>query len=153
VRSKRSIAASLFAAGTSRAEVARRLRIARSTAGEWYRRWASRGEIAVRARGPAPRLSATDLERLSEAMLRPPRAEGFDLDRWTLAAIAAWLERETRVAHHRRHVGRVLARAGFVIPPVGRNARCAMRARSTVDPDGNELRLYRRQSRAERSPR
>ena len=77
-------------------------------------------------------------------MLRPPRAAGFDLDRWSLAAIAAWIRRETGIAYHPRHVGRLLARAGFVVPPVGPHASRAMRATSIRDPLGNELLLFQK---------
>ena len=144
MRTQRAAAAALFAAGSSRAQVARRLGIAKSTASEWYRRWSESGAIAPRARGPRPRLTPADLERLAAAMLRPPHAAGFDLERWSLAAVALWIERETGVRYHRRALARVLARAGFVVPPVGPQAGRALRALAMRDPEGNEVRLYQR---------
>jgi transposase len=145
-RDRHRRAEALFAAGATRAEVARRLGIARSTAGAWYRRLADDGAIAPRRRGPRPRLAPDVLDALARALRRPPRLAGFSLDRWSLAAVVRWIEGETGVVHHPRHVGRVLRRAGFVVPPVGPHAGRALFAREVRDPDGNAVRLLERAS-------
>jgi len=139
MRSKRDEAAKLFARGVTRAETARRLGISRSTAGEWYRLWRATGGVARSRPGPRPRLGPEPIARLSAAFLRPPREAGFSLERWSLAAIARWIEAQAGIAYHPRHVGRVLARAGFVVPPAGPCARDAMLRVEVSDPDGGEV--------------
>ncbi len=137
----RAAAAALFASGHSRADVARRLGIARSTAGAWYRRWRMRGAITAAPRGRRRRLSGVDADRLADDLLRSPRRAGFDLDRWSLAAVAAHIGRVTGLAYHPRHVTRLLRSAGFIVPPVGADARAALYGREVRGPDGTPLRL------------
>ena len=76
--------------------------------------------------------------------MRPPRHWGFELERWSLAATAALIEKLTGARHHPRHVGRLLRRMAWVVPPVGRAAAPAIRQRPLVDPDGNPLHLLER---------
>jgi hypothetical protein len=78
---------------------------------------------------------------LDMALLRSPRASGYDLDRWSLASVAAFLEKRTGVRYHRRHVGRLLRRLGWVVPPLGPAADRALLRRPIADPDGNALAL------------
>jgi transposase len=144
VTDARTEAARLFARGASRAEVARRLGVARSTAGEWYRRWRASGTVTRTRPGPRPRLGPSTLAALADALLRSPREAGLPLERWSMAAVARWIEARTGVAHHPRHVGRVLARAGFVVPPFGASAGAAQRRREARDSDGNAIALYAR---------
>jgi transposase len=144
-RIARRRASILFAQGVSRADVARALGVSRSTTTRWHRAWRDGGEAALLAGGPRgrpPRLDAARLERLEAALRRPPREAGYDLDRWSLAAVAALIERVTGERHHRRHAGRLLRRMGWVIPPVGKHADQAFRRRAVADPDGNVIGLF-----------
>jgi transposase len=139
LRAMRRVAIRRFEEGAAAAVVARELGVARSTAWEWQRRWKAQGALEDVARGPRPRLSQAAAERLARALLRPPRAEGFHLDRWSLAAVVRWIEREEGIRYHPRHVSRVLARAGFLIPPVGAHGQPALLGRSVLDRDGNRI--------------
>jgi len=141
---RRKRAAELFARGLSRAEAARALGVCRATTTRWYRAWRDGSLLAPRRRGRPPRLDAAELARVAEALRDPPGAWGFALDRWSLAAIAALVERLTGARYHRRAVGRLLRRMGFVVPPVGRNAEHAFRRRVVRDPEGNPVALYGR---------
>jgi hypothetical protein len=82
------------------------------------------------------------LGAVEEALLRTPREAGFDLDRWSLASVAALVERTTGVRYHRRHVGRLLRRAGWTVPPVGPAADHARLRIPLLDPDANALAVY-----------
>ena len=70
---------------------------------------------------------------MQRVLLRPPREAGFDLDHWSLAAIALLIERFTGVRYHRRHLGRLLRRSGWVVPPVGPRAAQTIRVSDVVE--------------------
>jgi transposase len=143
-------AAILFAQGVSRAEVARAVGVSRATTTRWHRLWEEGGETALllsARRGRPPRLDPRALERIEGALLRPPRASGYDLDQWSLAAVAALVEKLTGVGHHRRHAPRLMRRMGWIVPPVGASAKDALRRKLLRDPDGNVLGLLERRPR------
>src|SRR5438034_3653120 len=113
---RRLEAARMFAHGASQAEVAHTFGVSAQAASTWYRRWRQGGESALRAAGRAgrrPRLSQAELEAVAEALGKGPEAFGFDTDLWTLARVAAVIERLTGVAYHPGHVWRLLRRLGW----------------------------------------
>ena len=93
-------------------------------------------------RGRPAKLGARALANVEAALLRPPSESGFALERWTLAAVAALIERRTGIEYHRRHVGRLLRRLGWVVPPFGAATNGGMRRRVIADPDGNPIGLF-----------
>lgn len=128
-------AAALFAVGTSRAEVARQLRIARSTSSAWYRRWCDGALLDEGRRGRRPRLTAAQRTKIGRALLRPPTAHGIEAASWSLRAIALLIERETGARFHHRHVSRLVTRMGWLVPPVERYAQAARFAHPVDTPD------------------
>ena len=137
---QRPRAADLFGRGMTRAEVARRLGVSRATTSRWYRAWRD-GDLAPKRRGRPPKIDAAAMARIERAIARGPRAWGFPLEQWTLAAVAALIARLTGTAYHRRHVGRVVRRIGWIVPPFGPHAAFARRRRLFRDPDGNNVAL------------
>lgn len=140
-REKRAKAGELFARGTTRAEVARQLGIPRATAGRWYRLWSAGGSLTDERRGRTPRLPARARAQLGVALHDSPRAHGFDLDQWSQDAVVALIEKRWGVRYHPRHVGRLLRRGGWLLPPVGATAEAGVRSVPFVDPDGTALAL------------
>ena len=146
-RDKRAKASDLFAAGFTRADVARHLGISRTTAGRWFRIWTAGDSLTTDRRGRTPRLPAQARTHLSAALEDSPRAHGFDLDQWTQDAVVAFISTRWGVRYHPRHIGRLLRRSGWMLPPVGPTARTAVRSVPFADPDGTPLAF-----RAWRSP-
>ncbi len=139
---RRAAAARLFATGLTRAEVARRLGVSRATATRWFRKLGKGGPAALtapRTLGRPPSLDAVTLATIQADLERPPMASGFALAQWSMAAIAALIERRCGVTYHRRHVARVLRRIGWVVLPFGAHAAHAFRRVGHRDPDGNAL--------------
>jgi len=104
-------AGELFAAGHTQAQVARQLGVARQNVSRWYALWRAGGLEALRSAGPtgyAPRLDEEQVHAIDQALRQGARAHGFDSDHWTLARVAAVIERLTGVAYHRGHVWKLL---------------------------------------------
>ncbi|MEM7164059.1 MAG: helix-turn-helix domain-containing protein [Planctomycetota bacterium] len=144
---KRLRAAELFAAGATRAEVARELGVSRTTSSQWFRVWQDAGAAGLgeaRLRGRRARLDRSQESELRRALLAPPRASGLAVDQWSLAAVAAFVEARTGVRYHRRHVSRILRRLGWIIPPYGKHASEARVVHPMTDCDGNGLLLFQR---------
>ena len=106
-------AAALFEQGVAQAGVARTLGISRVTALNWYRIWRDsglEGLLAPSRRGRRPKLDAEQLARIDSALNRTPKSWGFASETWSLASIAALIQKLTGITHHPRHVGRLLRR-------------------------------------------
>jgi transposase len=98
---RRLQAADLFEQGKSKGEVAGYLGVSAQTAGRWWRRWRDGGVVGMRTarHGKPARLGPAELARIRQVLDRGPVAAGFDADLWTLARVAAVIERITGVAH------------------------------------------------------
>jgi transposase len=122
---RRLEAARMFAHGATQAEVARTFGVSPQAASIWYRRWRQGGEPALRGAGRAgrrPRLSQAELEAVDQALRKGPEAFGFDTDLWTLARVAAVIERLTGVGYHPGHVWRLLRGLGWSLQRPARRA-------------------------------
>jgi transposase len=125
-QARRERAAELFAKGRTQAEVARELGVSRQSAHVWHTRFEQGGVDALRSRGPTgpnPKLSATQLARVEQALLHGARANGFDTDLWTLERIAVVITQLTGVRHHPGHVWSILRhRLGWTLQRPQRQA-------------------------------
>jgi len=75
-------------------------------------------------KGSSPKLSLDDLDALGRELLKGPRAHGFPTELWTLARVAAVIERRFGIAYHPCHVWKILRRMpGALTPDVGPTLR------------------------------
>ena len=122
---RRLEAARLFAGGATQAAVARTLGVSAQAACVCSRRWRQGGVPALRGAGRAgrrPRLSPAELEAVDQALRKGPEVFGFDTDLWTLARIAAVIERLTGVRFHPGHVWYLLRGLGWSLQRPARRA-------------------------------
>ena len=121
---RRLKAARLLKRGLRPAGVARRLGVHRQSVGRWQQQLERQGVAGLKKAGRAGRpakLSAEQLLRLEEELVRGPRAWGYTTELWTTQRVADLIQRRFRVRYHRDHVGRVLAQLGWSCQrPVGR---------------------------------
>ena len=122
---RRLQAAELFAQGHTQAEVAHQLGVSRQSAHLWHARFQQGGVEALRSRGPTgpdPKLSAAQLTKVEQALLRGAKANGFDTDLWTLERVAVVITQLTGVRYHPGHVWVILRqRLGWTLQrPEGR---------------------------------
>jgi transposase len=125
LQQRRLEAARLFAGGASQAEVARTFGVSAQAASVWYRRWRQGGEPALLGAGRAgrrPRLSTAELDAVDQALRKGPEVFGFDTDLWTLARVAAVIERLTGVRFHPGHVWYLLRGLGWSVQRPARRA-------------------------------
>jgi transposase len=123
----RMIAANMFDAGLSSAEVAPHLGVAVQTVREWRRDYLAGGRDALRSAKPPgrpARLAEAQREQLA-GMLdgRTPAELGFEgRHLWTQRLIADLIAREFGVTYHHDHVGVILKEVGFTHQKPARRA-------------------------------
>src|SRR6266852_6164279 len=109
---RRKQAGRLFTAGRlTQAEIARRLRVTRTSVHRWHTAWRRDGPTALRGAGRAgrrPRLERSDLQVLDRALRAGAATWGFPSDLWTLPRVARVIEEVTGVEYHPGHVWRIL---------------------------------------------
>jgi len=113
---RRLAAAALFKQGVAQAEVARQLGVSRQAVSVWFAAWKKRGKKALASVGRAgrkPRLTSSQLKKVEAALLKGPRANGFDADLWSLPRIAEVIYHQTGVRYHPGHVWRVMRELGW----------------------------------------
>jgi transposase len=135
---RRKKAATLFNKGCSAPEVARRFGVARQVAYRWKDVWAQGGKEALASKGPAgrkPKLTGKQAQRVTEALLAGPAAQGYKTDLWTLPRVAALIEDLTGVRYHPGHVWRLMGASGF---------SCQRPERRAVERDEKAIRRWQR---------
>lgn len=115
---RRKDAAKLFDAGFGVREVARLLGVWPGTTGRWKTAYDAEGLAGLAAkptvsRGRPPKLPPEEHPRLEALLRQGPTAHGFETDLWTLARIAAVIEREFGVTYSESGVRKLLARLGW----------------------------------------
>lgn len=113
---RRRQAAKLFAKDHSAPEVARRLGVARQVAYRWKNAWEQGGSAALASKGsagPKPKLTPEQTQKVTDALLAGPAAQGYKTNLWTLPRVALLIKDLTGVRYHPGHVWRLLGASGF----------------------------------------
>lgn len=114
---RRIKAGTMFAAGMSQAEVARRLEVSRPSVHVWHSAWEKNGAAGLKSKrgrfGRMPRLTELNIKKVRGTILKGPREAGFPTDMWTLRRIAKIIKKVAAVSYHPNHVWRVLHSMGF----------------------------------------
>ena len=102
--------------GVSQADIGRELEVSHQTVSDWHDKWKTGGKQALKSSGQPGRpakVSETELAEVARALEKGPRANGFPTELWTLARVAAVIEKVTGVTYHPGHVWRVLRQMGW----------------------------------------
>jgi transposase len=125
MESRRLLAAQALEEGVTQAEVARKFGVSRTTASRWRRALSGRGVEALRKRrasGRPSRLTADQLQAVSEMFLAGPEASGIQASRWTTARFAEAVYQRFGVRYDPDHAGRIIHRLGLPTKPRRRRA-------------------------------
>jgi transposase len=124
-QAKRLEAAVLFEQGLSKAEIARRIGVARKNVSAWYQLWQGGGAEALHVQPPGPRsrLSDADWQRIRAALLAGPESNGFDTPLWTLERIAELIERLTGIRYNSNYVAELMHQQGWSAQKPERRAK------------------------------
>jgi transposase len=110
-------AAEMFEHDAGARQIAESLRVSTKSVYQWRHAWRAGGEAALASRGAGGspcKLDEEQLAQLRAALEAGPAAYGWDQDqRWTLARVAAVIERLSGVSYTLRGVSFLLHRLGF----------------------------------------
>ncbi|HEV2381085.1 MAG TPA: winged helix-turn-helix domain-containing protein [Terriglobia bacterium] len=101
----------LLEKGLSQSEVARRLGVGHASVNRWARVLGEQGPKGLKKAGRAgrkPSLSAQDLKRLEQGLLKGPEALGYETPLWTLWRVGHLIEQEFGVQYHKGHIWKIL---------------------------------------------
>lgn len=135
---RRTQAVRLFEKDCHPPEVARRLGVARQVAYKWRDLWKQGGSSALASKGPAgpkPKLTAAQMQKVTQELLAGPVAHGYKTNLWTLPRVAGLIEGLTGVRYHPGHVWRLLGASGF---------SCQRPERRAVERDEKAIRRWKR---------
>ena len=113
---RRLRAARLFAEDMRPTEVARELGVSRQSTTVWHRAWQEEGVRGLRQAERAGRpalLTARELSKVQQALLKGPAAYGWHTELWTLERVADVIAMETGIRYHVGHVWKILRRLGW----------------------------------------
>lgn len=102
--------------GVNQTEIARRLKVSRSTVVRWVGQYRREGEDALRKADRAGRpalLTQGDRQRLEKLLVRGPEALGYETPLWTCPRVAHLIEQEFGIRYHEGHVWKVLVSLGW----------------------------------------
>src|ERR1700694_3034947 len=112
---RRMAAAQLLKQGVSQSEVARRLGVHRQLQIRWARQLAQSGRAGWKQAGRAgrkPKLSASQLRKIEQALKRGPEALGYASGLWTTSRGRELIEDQCGVRDPEAQFGRILRQSG-----------------------------------------
>src|ERR1700720_1383415 len=121
---RRMTAAELLKQGVSQSEVARRLGVHRQSVIRWARQLAQSGRAGLKQAGRAgrkPKLGASQLRKIDQALKRGPEAHGYAISLWATGRVRELIQARCGVRYHEAHVWRILRQLGWSCQrPTGR---------------------------------
>ena len=116
LEARRLQGARLLRQGVKPAEVARRLKVSRTSVWRWEQALDANGQRALRKAprtGRPPQLSDTEKKQLVTALKAGALAQGYSTDLWTLARVAKLIEELTGIRYSESGVWRLLKSLNF----------------------------------------
>lgn len=115
LESRRLRGAKLLSKGVRKAEVARRLGVARQSVAEWERMLKAKGQQGLKRRrlGRPAQLSDAQCAELGKLLVEGALAQGFATELWTLPRVAKLIKQRFGIAYSTGHIWHLLRRLGF----------------------------------------
>jgi transposase len=125
-QARRMQAGQMFAAGKTRADVARELKVSWRAAHGWYQSWVGKGDSGLLAKGkpgPAPKFIEEDLGKIAACLAQGAMAHGYPNELWTIPRIARMIGEKFAVRASGSEVWRLLRRMGWSPQKPAKRAR------------------------------
>ena len=113
---RRKEAGMMFRQGRSQAEVAKKFGVSTAAACKWHAAWDEKGMSGLDSKGPPGFASALDDKKkqtFKNAILKGPLSHGYETDLWTLARLAAVLQKTAEVQFGPVRTWQVVRELGF----------------------------------------
>lgn len=113
---RRQRAIRLYRNGKSQYFIAKKLGVSFEAVSNWvelYKKKGIKGLASKGKPGPKPRLTAEDRKKIKAAILKGPRAAGYETDLWTLGRLKTLIAKESREQFHHGHVWKIVCSLGF----------------------------------------
>ena len=113
---RRLKAGSYFQAGKTQAWVAKHFSVSTATTHTWHKAWRknkARGLLSKGRSGRPPKLTKKQLQKVEQALIKGPKAQGYVTELWTLERIMMMIKKITAVHYHPGHVWKILHDLGW----------------------------------------
>ena len=133
----------LFNKGKTQADVARKCGVTTAAANRWYAAWDKGGQAALKSKGHSGFASSLTPEKRREfkkAILKGPRAFGFETDLWTLPRLAAVMKKVCKIKFSEVWIWHIVRELGFTpqkpqVKAIQRNEKAIKEWKETTLPD------------------
>jgi len=140
---RRLKAGMLFNKGKTQADVARKYRVTTAAANRWHATWDKGGQAALKSKGHSGFTSSLTPEKRREfrkAILKGPRAFGFETDLWTLPRLAAVMKKVCKIKFSEVWIWHIVRELGFTpqkpqVKAIQRNEKAIKEWKKTTLPD------------------
>src|SRR3989338_479422 len=113
---RRLKAGKLFDKGRTKADAARKFKVTASAVNRWYAAWEKGGLAALKSRGNSGFPSSLTPEKrkaFKKAVMKGPKAFGFETDLWTLQRLAAVMKKVCKLKFSEVWVWHIVRDLGF----------------------------------------
>jgi len=111
LESRRLKAAKLFKKGKTLSQIANIFEVSPEAVRQWKIIWKKQGIKGLKSKGkpgPNPRLNENQKKKVEQALIKGPRAFGYQTNIWTLKRIAKIIKKTVKVKYHTGYVWHML---------------------------------------------
>jgi putative transposase len=113
---RRLLAAKLFKKNIPQAEIARKLRVTPAAVNYWHIAWEKNGIKGLKSKGPTgfpSKLTPQKRVSFKEAVLKGPKAYGYETNLWTLERLSAVMKKSVGIKFGHNHTWEIVRELGF----------------------------------------
>lgn len=106
----------LYQKGVSQYQIAKKFNVSFEAVSNWMESYRKKGVNGLKSKGkpgPKPKLDPEKQQKLKKAILKGPKAMGYQTDLWTLERLQTLIKKIARVNYHQGHVWKIMISLGF----------------------------------------
>lgn len=113
---RRKQAIKLYQKGLSQYKIAKKFGVSFAAVSKWVEAFKKKGPRGLESGGkpgPKSKLKPEKQKEIKKAILKGPKASGYDTDLWTLERLQALVKKISRVNYHKGHIWKIVVSLGF----------------------------------------